>query len=514
MPVSPANQKKCVQCGADLTFAQRSQDSKGRYHCLRCAKASATSLGAVSTSKAHASAASADNRLSPANRTPLAAAQPTTFQQPKAQSDKSRGAGGQTTRQKQIIFWIIGGGIALVVVVSACLFLLRPTWEEQNRAQIITMKTDADDLLQHGQAEAAYARYKELFAFVGDHEVHGDFIKTELAIAKSGMEHAYATAAPLIEKEEAEEREKAAEQQRIADERRAAELAQQQKEEADRQRQAAERASEKAQAEEKDRVAREAAAQRAIRETARVLFLKSDEFADWKRKADSTVTDLNSYLIAEDSAYRGLSKEAAASRNLLGLYIKAEGRLLDKDVDASVDRILSDADTNLITEDSAIVAIYENDKAFFELLGRWCVVLDTRNTSLEQTFDGHDRAALMQGIGDDSAPRAMDRYSDASMRVLQAIVSEQGLGAKAHVIISDVQMQNVGDDSAWRVAMRNEEANMRLLLLLVAEEDPATASKMEADATNATIGDDSALRAQQAYYQGKVDALHWLVCHP
>ena len=217
----------CVKCRADVTFARRSQDSKGRYLCLNCAKASETSIGAASISKGGGSSASADNRPPPPQRNPVAAAQPVTLQKAGAQSNDPRGTRRRSARQKKIIFWIIGVGVALVAVVSASFFLLRPTWEEQNRAQIITMKTDADGLLQNGHADAAYARYKALFAFVGDHEIHGDFIKTELAIAKSGMENAYAKAAPLIEKEEEEARARAAEQQRIADERHAAELAQQ-----------------------------------------------------------------------------------------------------------------------------------------------------------------------------------------------------------------------------------------------------------------------------------------------
>jgi hypothetical protein len=158
------------------------------------------SLGAASISKAGGSSASADNRAAPPKYTPTTAAQPATFHAATARSNKPYGTGRRTKHEKQTIVWIAGGGIALMAVVGACLLLIRPTWEEKNRAQIIAMKTDADGLLQRGQAEAAYARYKELFGFVGDHEIHGDFIRTELTIAKSGMERAYADAAPLIEK--------------------------------------------------------------------------------------------------------------------------------------------------------------------------------------------------------------------------------------------------------------------------------------------------------------------------
>jgi hypothetical protein len=62
--------------------------------------------------------------------------------------------------------------------------------------------------------------------------------------------------------------------------------------------------------------------------------------------------------------------------------------------------------------------------------------------------------------------------------------------------------------------MRNENGSMRLLLLLVSQEDPVAAAKIQSDADTSVIGDDSALRAQDAYHQGKIAALHWLVCHP
>ena len=244
------------------------------------------------------------------------------------------------------------------------------------------------------------------------------------------------------------------------------------------------------------------------------MLLKSSQFAEWKRTADSIVSNLSIDLIGEDSAYRGMSKRAKAARNLLALYVKAEGHLQGTNIDASVDRVLSSADTNLIGEDSAIRDLYENDRAFFQLLGPWCTALDGNHTALRQAFETHDRAATLQGIGDDSAVRAIDTYSEASMRIICAIVTEEGLGSKADGIVSDVQMHNIGDDSAWRSAMRNEDGSMRLLLLLVGQEDPATASRIQAEETREVSGDDSALRAQDAYLQGKVDALHWLVSHP
>ena len=131
-----------------------------------------------------------------------------------------------------------------------------------------------------------------------------------------------------------------------------------------------------------------------------------------------------------------------------------------------------------------------------------------------EIFENQNSSATVTGIGDDSAPRAIDSYSGASMLVLQALMGSQGMAPQADAITSDVQLQNTSDDSAWRVAMHNEDGNMRLLLLLVAREDPAAAATMQSQVTTTTAGDDSALRVQAAYLQGKVDALHWLVAHP
>ena len=46
MPISAANRKICAKCGADVTFARRASDPKGRYLCLPCAKASEASQSA------------------------------------------------------------------------------------------------------------------------------------------------------------------------------------------------------------------------------------------------------------------------------------------------------------------------------------------------------------------------------------------------------------------------------------------------------------------------------------
>jgi hypothetical protein len=385
MALSPSNKKMCSKCGADVTFARRVLDPKGRYLCLNCAKATA----------AKAPVAPEDDlelltRLEPAAQTPARAVAVAKPSMVRPKKEKRR-----VSRSTEINRWV-AGGVAIIVILIVAFFLVnkRP-WDEQNRLQILSMKNGADALL-----------------------------------------------------------------------------------------------------------------------TARVLFLKSDEFAGWRRQADDIVTTLNTELIGEDSVYRGLSKRTKASRNLLGLYVKAEGHLLSTNVDASVDRILSNADSDLITEDSAIRAIDENDQAFFKMLGPLCMVLDGKNSTLKSTFDTQSHAAVLAGIGDDSAIRAIDSYSDASMQVLRAIVSAQGLASKADGIISDVQTQNIGEDSAWRSAMRNENGSMRLLLLMVSQEDPATAASIQSTADTAIIGDDSALRAQEAYDQGKVDALRWMVGHP
>ena len=192
-----------------------------------------------------------------------------------------------------ITLWIIGGVVVVGIIAAVCFFLTRKGWDEQHRDQITAMKADAEHLIQTGDPRGAYFKYQDLFAFVEGHTIQDDFIKTELEMAKGGMDTAHAEAAPLIAKEEAEEKARQQERDRIAAEQKAAELAQKQKEEADRAQHQAEKAEADARAKEQDRIEKQAAAERAIHQTARALFLKSGEFTQWQHQADSTVSTLS-----------------------------------------------------------------------------------------------------------------------------------------------------------------------------------------------------------------------------
>jgi hypothetical protein len=497
MPVSAAHKKIC-------------SNLNGRYLCSTCAATSGGLPGAGSVSREDASADPEDALAVLAKLMPGPDEVAGISSHQASKSVRQARMARRAMRPDQTTVWIFSGAVILAALLSTYVVVNRQTWEDLNRTQIESMKTAAESLLQTGQPKPAYDRYKDLFAFVGEHEIKSLSLRDDLDIAKAGMESARAAAAPLIAKEEAERKAQEAERARLLA---AAEERDRQAREAAA-RQAAARAQEAADAQERERTARAAAVEHALRATQRTLILKSDQFADWKRSADSIVSDLDIQLIGEDSVYRGMSKRAKAARNLLALCVKAEARIRGANVDASVDRVLSSVDIDLIGEDSAIRDLYKNDMAFFHLLGPWCLALDGNKTVLRRIYQSQESSTSLQGLGDDSAVRAIASYSEASMQVLRAIASEQGLGSKADAIVADVQTSNVSDDSAWRVAMRNEDGNMRLLLSLVAREDPVAAAKIQTDQSTATIGDDSALRAQEAYLQGKVDALHWLVYHP
>ena len=115
-------------------------------------------------------------------------------------------AARRSTVSDRVVLWVMIGGLALAALFGVYLLLNRQTWEEEHRTQIEAMKTDAESLLQGGQPKPAYDHYKELFAFVGDHEIKSLSIKDDLEIARAGMETARVAAAPLIAKEEAERR--------------------------------------------------------------------------------------------------------------------------------------------------------------------------------------------------------------------------------------------------------------------------------------------------------------------
>lgn len=496
--VAAGNRKVCVRCGADVTFAQRNRDPKGQWICVACAAAGERKLPLGATSeeappnapvmggvelKSLAEAVSAANRRKKPDLHPEA---------------PPRGDAA----------WIVPLAAGAVIAIAVATFLIyRPTWEDKHRDSLLAIKSDADTLASNHQPKEAYYRYKQIFDEIGDHTITDKLLSEDIENARSSMEREYAEAAPIIQKEEKEEQERQAEQKRQEELRVA-----QAKEEADR-REREQREQEAARLAEIQRIEKQARAEAKVRQ-AQEQFRASAQYAALQHEAAAIVATLQIELITEDSAYRSMSERAKAARKLLAIYVKIQGRLHHIDISDSTDRLLASTDTELTGETSAIREIYENDEGFMDVLGAWCEVLASEQPDLPASFRRTAQSARLDSSTDDSAPRAICTFTNASMTVLQQIVASRGREARATTVVNSASLLNASEDSAWRASMHNRQAIMELLLAVFPPAARAKADGIRSSISLETDTEDSALRAQSQYIQGIVDALAALIQLP
>jgi len=276
------------------------------------------------------------------------------------------------------------------------------------------------------------------------------------------------------------------------------------------------------QAEEQRRVAeqrrREEEAQRALAEArkraVREQFFRSPAYAQMKLQADSLVQSLELDLVAEDSAWRAISKSSDAGAGLLAILIQMEAAMTGQDVSADVARVQTELDTDMIGETSALRAVFKKDRAFLGLLGIWCKVLEKDHPGLCASFGKAQQDLLLAMITEDSAYRAQSAHLRACMIVLQDILAAQGFKSQADKIVSEARLANIAETSAIRSAMNNAEACMNLVLLLVEQRDKTRAAGLHRDVALNTVGDDSAVRAHYAYKKTLARGLHILIASP
>ena len=376
------------------------------------------------------------------------------------------------------------------------------------------MKSSADAMLAKGDPVSSYEQYGKIFDLVRGQKVKSQSVQSQLDQAKKSMEFAYAQAAPLIQKKEQEEAARAEAEHQEQERRRQAEIAAAQQAELERQQREAEQKRAAAARKAEEDAARLAAVERVKRQTARALSIRSDAMNTLKRQSDEVVADLTISLAGEDSAYRGMSKRSKAARQLLALYTKAEGQLAGTDVSADVDQFERAADVDVAGEDSAIRALYENDRGFLNELGPLCRLLSSSHPEAAKTFDSEHSKVSINTAGDHSAPRAIMECTGASMHVLAAIDSTRGSGMQSEAIVSSIDTSNIAEDSAWRATMRSQEGCSRVLLDLIAQESPQVASRIQGEMASGVIGEDSAFRAIETNQQATIDALHWLIQNP
>ena len=112
MPVSRSNRKRCGQCGADVTFAERTRAADGTYRCAPCA---ATAVdppigGPKRLASIDAPDPAAEVDVPPVDDAPTMA---TIRTAPRRRSSPSA------------VPWIVGGLVAAGVVVAACVVVIR-----------------------------------------------------------------------------------------------------------------------------------------------------------------------------------------------------------------------------------------------------------------------------------------------------------------------------------------------------------------------------------------------------
>jgi hypothetical protein len=487
--ISSANRKRCSVCGADVTFGQKVRLVNGDLACPKCA--------GIAEQAPDGHDAPLPDTLGDTDVVVEAAGEKPSL--------KNAAKASGTPVWEQPAFWGVCGiaAIALALLLAAYL-ILRPSWEDQHRDELVARRQEASNLLANGKPKEAYYKFKDLHELVGDRKLSRALLKQEMQVAGEEMAKAEQLAAPEIAKEEAAERGRLAAARRAEEERQR------------REREAVARQQEEKRRQESERREAQARADAAAKEKARLALARdavknSPEFAKLKAEASRIYLKSRTDLIGEDSAYRSLSAQSEAARDLLAVYVKLQGMLNDVRVEADVDRIIRLSDVRLIGEDSAIRAIYKKDEAFLELLGTWCKVLDKRHPGIKAHFDRHHELATAMTRVDDSAPRAISRYTGTSVDVLKEILSKIGLGADAARVSAAVSVANIGEDSAWRAAMRNAEAISQMLLAILAQGDAAKAAEIKAHAAIEAIGEDSALRAHRLHKEMVVRTLKELV---
>jgi hypothetical protein len=248
-----------------------------------------------------------------------------------------------------------------------------------------------------------------------------------------------------------------------------------------------------------------------------LLFRHTPAYQSLKAESDRIVQSLHVDLIAEDSAYRGISRRTLAARDLLSVYIRVS-TLANQSLLPEIQRIITSSDTDLIGESSAIRAAWHGDEAVFSLLCLWGKAMEASTPGIATKVGAIESDVKTSLIGDDSAPRTIAADIQGSYKVLAEIAGTNGWGDEAQKIIAARRIDRISDDSAWQDAAGNADAMFRMTLLF-AEHHPSAATRQRARSIEsavraAMIGEDSALRAQSHQWDGFIDVLHLLIVDP
>jgi hypothetical protein len=152
--------KICVICGSDVAQVKRTKDAAGNYYCQPCwdkareAQTTATPVDAGPREK---------------NPVPLI-----------------------------VILSTVG---SVVVLTIAWLLFFRPSWQDQHKAHVLDLITQANSLATNGAKNDAYSKYAELFKVVGDNPITDPDLQSKLTDARAAMIKLESAATPDLSKQ-------------------------------------------------------------------------------------------------------------------------------------------------------------------------------------------------------------------------------------------------------------------------------------------------------------------------
>lgn len=483
--ISRANRKSCEQCGADVTFAPRFPTADRTWRCAPCRD-------------------QRDGTIELVEAPPATAGEPvrSLTASPPFPATAARGLAAAPARVTSNVGRWIAASLAGVSLIGALAYVIfRPTWEDRHRRQIAAMLDDAIAARNSNANREAHEKFQAIVDLTAGKTIRSPIVADDIAQAHRSRD----ALRPLVQAElDREQRERDAAARRAEAERAArdkAALA------ADRRR-TAERRARQEQAERQAEAAR-AAQQDALRVAAVRASPAFAELIDSARRVHSAA---RTSAATDDSAYRAIGIVGKGNLSLILLLARQEAMIREVDVSGALAAAENEHDLAMANETSAVRAIYKHDRATLAALGCLAAAWTEEVDAAARLSAEHRRlteAAEARTRFDDSAPRAIAFYGDATMRMWAALADARA--AEVAGIAAAADVRNAGDDSAWRVAERNAEAEARIVLSLVKARKPGRAIALEAALQRADLGETSALRSLAAKKAALSDALLSLI---
>lgn len=96
---------------------------------------------------------------------------------------------------------IVAGAIVITAIVVYLVAF--PDWENANKQQLRSLKSQAQALVSSGKVKEGYFKYEELFRLLGDHKLRDGSLRAEMQAARIAKDRASARIAAMAEQERA-----------------------------------------------------------------------------------------------------------------------------------------------------------------------------------------------------------------------------------------------------------------------------------------------------------------------